>query len=266
MPPPSPPAAVAVDLDGVVWLGDEPIPGAAEAVRRLRGAGVDVVFVTNNAFPTLAEQEAKLARFGIDAHGDVLSSPAAAASLLQPGDRVLVAGGPGIVEAVAAVGAVPLTYAEADAPGAGPVDVVIVGFHRDFDWDRMRIASAAVRAGARFLATNDDATYPTPDGPVPGGGAILAAVATASGAAPIVAGKPHRPLAEVVRRRCGPVGVMIGDRPDTDGAFATALGWRFALVLTGVTASPHDVEPAPDLVAADLAALVDQLLGAPQTA
>jgi ribonucleotide monophosphatase NagD (HAD superfamily) len=69
-----------------------------------------------------------------------------------------------------------------------------------------------------------------------------------------------------VRRRCGPVGVMIGDRPDTDGAFATALGWRFALVLTGVTASPHDVEPAPDLVAADLATLVDQLLAASQTA
>jgi 4-nitrophenyl phosphatase len=87
-------------------------------------------------------------------------------------------------------------------------------------------------------------------------------VAVASGAQPIIAGKPHPPMAEIVRERCGPDGVMIGDRPDTDGAFAVTLGWRFALVLSGVTSSPHGVEPAPDLVAVDLATLVDQLLAA----
>jgi len=254
------PPAVAVDLDGVIWLGEEPIPGAAEAIGRLRAAGVPTVFVTNNAYPTLAEHEAKLARFGIEAGGEVLSSPMAAASLVAPADRVLVAGGPGIEEAVTAAGAVVVSYDEADAPDAAPVDAVIVGFDRRFDWDRLRIASAAVRAGARFIATNDDATYPTPDGPVPGGGAIVAAVAVASSHEPIVAGKPHAPLADVVRTRCGPDGLMIGDRPDTDGQFAVTLGWRFALVLSGVTTSPHGVDPPPDLVAVDLAALVDQFV------
>jgi 4-nitrophenyl phosphatase len=256
------PAGVAVDLDGVVWLGEEPIPGAAAGIDRLRAAGVAVVFVTNNAYPTLGEQEAKLARHGIDAGGAVLTSPMAAAGLLTTGERALVAGGPGIAEAVTAAGAVAVSYDEADAPEAAPVDAVIVGFDRRFDWERLRIAAAAIRAGARFVATNDDATYPTADGPVPGGGSLVAAVAVASGAQPIIAGKPHPPMAEIVRERCGPDGVMIGDRPDTDGAFAVTLGWRFALVLSGVTSSPHGVEPAPDLVAVDLATLVDQLLAA----
>ena len=94
--------------------------------------------------------------------------------------------------------------------------------------------------GARLLATNDDATYPTPEGLIPGGGAILAAVATASGATPTIAGKPYAPMAALVRDRCGPefssgTAVMVGDRWSTDGLFAEALGCPFALVRTGVT-------------------------------
>jgi ribonucleotide monophosphatase NagD (HAD superfamily) len=161
-------------------------------------------------------------------------------------------------EAVAAAGASPCTYAEADA---APVDTIVVGYHRDFDYDRMRIASSAVRAGARFVATNDDATYPTVDGEIPGNGAIVAGIATAAGMPPTIAGKPHRPMVDLLRSRLGDEGIVIGDRPDTDGRFALALGWRFGLVLTGVTA-PTDlpVEPRPDLVAVDLAGLVDRLL------
>lgn len=256
------PAAVALDLDGVVWLADTPIPGAADAVRRLVDAGVPVVFVTNNAFPTLADHEAKLARHGIDGAGKVLSSPMAAATLLMPGERVLVAGGPGVREAVEARGAVSVTYAEADVlAGGDAVETVVVGFDRDFDWDRMRIASTAIRDGARFVATNDDATYPTEHGEVPGGGAIVAGIAAAAGVEPIVAGKPHRPLAELVLARCGPEGLMVGDRPETDGDFALTLGWPFALVLSGVT-RPDDlpVTPEPSLVMPDLATLVDALL------
>ena len=137
--------------------------------------------------------------------------------------------------------------------------MVVVGFHRDFDYGRLQAASAAVRGGARLLATNDDATYPTPEGLIPGGGAILAAVKTASGVEAEVAGKPYRPMADLLRARIGPKGVMVGDRPDTDGRFAVTLGYRFALVLTGVTAA-LPVEPEPDLVAADLATLVDEEL------
>lgn len=253
------PNAVALDLDGVIWRAAAPIPGAAEAVAALRAGGVPVVFVTNNAFPTVADHEAKLAAMGVRADGDVIASPMGAATLLAPGERVLVAGGPGVAEAVAAARATPVSYAEADAADA-VVDAVVVGFHRDFDWERMRIASTAIRSGARFIATNDDATYPTELGEVPGGGAIVASIAVAAGVAPIVAGKPHEPLARVVRGRYGHDGIVVGDRPETDGRFARTLGWRFGLVLSGVTtAADLPVDPQPDVIAADLAALVDQV-------
>jgi ribonucleotide monophosphatase NagD (HAD superfamily) len=136
----------------------------------------------------------------------------------------------------------------------------VVGFHREFDYERMCRAAAAVRRGARLLATNDDATYPTPDGPIPGGGAILASIVTATGVAPVVAGKPHEAMVGLVRARLGGSGVVVGDRPDTDGRFARALGFEFALVHTGVTRPNEVVAPAPDRVAVDLSRLVDQLL------
>ncbi|MEQ1787400.1 MAG: HAD-IIA family hydrolase [Acidimicrobiales bacterium] len=242
----------ALDLDGVVWLADEPIPGSAEAVARLRAAGEPVVFVTNNSSQSVAEVEAKLSRHGIAAAGDVITSAMAAVTLVDPGERVLVCAGPGVVEALEGRGAVPVREGDADA--------VLVGFHLDFDYERLRIAATAVRRGARLLATNDDATYPTPDGPIPGGGAILASIVTATGVAPVVAGKPHEPMAALVRARLGDAGVMVGDRPDTDGRFAALLGYAFGLVHTGVTGASARVDPAPDLVGADLAALVDGVL------
>jgi ribonucleotide monophosphatase NagD (HAD superfamily) len=115
----------------------------------------------------------------------------------------------------------------------------------------------AVRGGARLIGTNGDPTYPTPDGVLPGGGSLVAAVAYASGVDATVAGKPNRPMVDAVTRRFGPIGVMVGDQPRTDGVLARALRARFALVLTGVTkASDLPVDPAPDVVAADLAELV----------
>lgn len=243
-----------IDLDGVVWLGREPIASAGPAVARLREAGEDVVFVTNNSFERRATYEARLAAQGIPAEGAVVSSAMVAASLVEPGETVLVCAGPGVDEALEARGAV--TVRE------GPADVVVVGFHRDFDYERMRAASVAVMGGARLVATNDDPTYPTPDGPIPGGGAILASIERATGVSAIVAGKPYPPAVAFVRDRLGPRGVVVGDRPSTDGAFARALGYDFALVLSGVTtADDLPVEPAPALVADDLAAAVAQRLG-----
>lgn len=242
-----------LDLDGVVWLDDQPLPGAAEAVTRLRAAGERVLFVTNNSSVRIADQEAKLAEQGIPAIGDVVTSAVVAAGLVAPGERAFICAGPGVEEAVLARGALPVRD--------GDAEVVVVGYHRDFDYDELDRASRAVRRGARLLATNDDATYPTPEGPVPGGGAILAAVATAAGVAPVVAGKPYRPMADHVRALVGPSGVAVGDRPDTDGRFARALGFEWVLVLSGVT-RPADlpVDPAPDRVELDLAAAVDAAL------
>jgi 4-nitrophenyl phosphatase len=243
-----------LDLDGVVWLADRPIAGAADAVRRLRDAGERLAFVTNNSFWKVGDVAAKLARHGIEPGDDVVTSAMAAATLVAPGSRVRVCGGPGAIEALLARGAVVVDD--------GDVDVVVVGYDPSFDYESMRAAATAVREGARLIATNDDATYPTPDGPVPGAGSILASIVTASGATPEIAGKPHEPMAALVRDRLGSVGLVAGDRADTDGALAAALGYRFGLVLTGVT-TPSDlpVEPAPDLVEEDLAHLVARELG-----
>jgi glycerol 3-phosphatase-2 len=251
-----PDVAWLLDLDGVVWLAGVPIPGAVDAIADLRGTGARVVFVTNNSSSTVGDQEARLAAIGIAATGDVVSSAMAAAGLVAPGERVLVCGGPGVEEAVLGRGAIPVRD--------GPADAVVVGFHRDFDFGRLDAASRAVRAGARLIGTNDDATYPTPEGEEPGGGAILAAVAYAAGVTPVVAGKPFPPMAEAVRRAVGDgPHVMVGDRPSTDGRFARHLGASFALVLSGVTRRDElPVDPAPDLVADDLAAAVAGLLSA----
>ena len=252
----STPFPVLCDLDGVVWLSHEPIIGSVDAVARLRGRGHRVLFVTNNSFSEVAAQEASLEALGIPATGDVLTSAMAAALLVEAGERVMVCGGPGITEALMRRGAI---VAE-----DGPFDAVMVGFHRSFDYEVMRRASAAVRAGARLIATNDDATYPTPDGPIPGGGSILAGIATASGVDAIVAGKPYPPMASLVRAITGlddlGAAVMVGDRPDTDGLMATTLGCRYAHVWSGVTPAGAVVTPTPSLEGLNLAAITDQLL------
>ncbi len=249
------PPTVLCDLDGVVWLARAPIPGSVEAIADLRRRGHRVVFVTNNSNPVLADNEQALERMGIPAHGDVLTSAQAAALLLHPGESAYVAGGPGIVEALEARGV--------DVRDDGPVDAVVVGFHREFDYDGLARASSKVRAGARLIGTNDDATYPTADGPIPGGGSILAAVAYASGATPVVAGKPYASMAalvtEVLGARAAADAVMVGDRPDTDGRFARAIGCRFALVYTGVTRPGMAVDPVPDLAVDDLRAVAAAL-------
>lgn len=251
------PFPILCDLDGVVWLSQVPIVGSVDAIRRLREAGHRVLFVTNNSFSEVGSQERALESIGIPATGDVLTSAMAAALLVEPGERVMVCGGPGIVEALAQRGAV--TADEA------PFDAVMVGFHRTFDYEVMRRSSTAVRSGARLIATNDDATYPTPDGPIPGGGAILAGIATASGVAPIVAGKPYAPMASLVRLITGiddlADAVMVGDRPDTDGLMAQTLGCRYAHVWSGVTPAGIAVSPTPSIEGLNLAAVADQILG-----
>lgn len=244
--------AWVLDLDGVIRLGEEPIPGAAEAVRRLRSAGAEVVFATNNAYRRIGDQEAALAAMGIPAAGAVIGAAAAGARLLQPGERVLVVGGPGLHEAVAARGCAIVDD--------GPCDAVISGLDRELRYEALRRATLAIRAGARWVLTNPDRTFPTPRGLEPGAGAIGAAIAAASGVEPTIGGKPEGAMVQLIRDRLGPDGIVVGDRLDTDGRFAAALGYRFALVLTGVTtAADLPVEPEPWAVASDLRALVEDL-------
>lgn len=244
----------------MVWRGDTPIPGSADGIAQLRAGGWRVVFVTNNSSLRVADYVQRLARAGVPADpGDVCTSAQAAAALVAAqapaGSTVLACAGPGVVEALEEYG---LRVVD-----SGPVDAVVVGFHRDFDFDGLTRAADAARAGARYVATNLDPTYPIDGGMVPGAGALAAAVSTAAGRTPEVAGKPEAPMVDLVRSRYGNAGVMIGDRPSTDGAFAAALGWPFALVLSGVAGSAGGEavpDPAPPFVAADLVRLAPLLL------
>lgn len=251
-----------LDCDGVIWLGDEAIPGAPEAVERLRSEGERVVFITNNSYPVRADHLAKLERLGMPtADGDLFTSAGAAATLVEAGERALVLGGPGILEALGARGA------EAVQPGTPeakePVAVVVVGFDLQFDFGRLAAATRALRAGARLVATNDDATFPTTTGLLPGAGSFVAAVARAGGVEPEIAGKPNAPLVQLVQESLGDVDLVVGDRPSTDGALATRLSARFGLVLSGVTPAGHGpLTPEPWAEAGDLAELVEKVRGA----
>lgn len=240
-----------LDLDGVIRLGEQPIAGAADAVAMLRAAGEDVVFATNNAYRSIRDQEAALEAMGIPAAGAVVGAAQAGASLLHPGERVLVVGGPGLLEEVEARGC---TVVE-----EGPCDAVISGLDRQFHYDRLRRAGMAIRTGARWVLTNPDPTFPTPHGLEPGAGAIGAAIRAAGGAEPQIGGKPEGAMVGLLRDRLGPDGVVVGDRVDTDGLFATALGYRFALVLSGVTTRADlPVDPEPWTVADDLLQVVQR--------
>lgn len=242
-----------LDLDGVVWLTGQPIAGVPEALANLRARGVRALFATNNSAPTVDQLLARLRKAGVDAEpDDLVTSAQAAAGMLSPGDRVLTVAGPGVREAMAARGVKVVAH--------GPADAVVVGWTDRFDFDRLATAADAVRRGARLIGTNEDASLPTPEGLVPGAGALLAAVSTASGARPEVAGKPHGPLAELIAGRRSDLRVVVGDRPSTDGRLADRLGVPFALVLSGVTAPGDPVgDPAPAVTAADLGRLVGEL-------
>jgi 4-nitrophenyl phosphatase len=246
-----------LDLDGVVWLSNTVIPGVPEAVTRLREAGHTILFLTNNSSRCVGDLLEKFDGMGIDVDADeIVTSAQAAATMLEPGSTALLCAGEGVREALEARGV--------KTVDTGPADAVVVGFHKEFDYDRLNAAYQAIRGGARLIGTNDDTTYPTPDGPIPGGGALLASVAAAAGVEPEVAGKPYQPMADAVLARIGGAadeGVVVGDRPDTDGLIAKRLGLPFGLVFTGVSSeddAPFD--PEPDMTAPDLATLVNQEL------
>jgi 4-nitrophenyl phosphatase len=162
--------------------------------------------------------------------------------------------GPGCREELEARGA--------EMVGSGPADTVVVGFHEEFDYRGLTAGMRAVLDGARILATNDDVSYPSQDGLRPGAGSLLAALVAATGATPEIAGKPFGPMCDLVRELAGEDGVMVGNRPDTDGRFARAMGWRWSLVLSGlITSGDLPVDPSPDTVHDDLLGAVTEHLG-----
>ncbi|CAB5032014.1 unannotated protein [freshwater metagenome] len=229
------------DLDGVIWRGASVISGVPESIAALRQAGWQVNFVTNNSSTRLADQEKKLGDMGIPAVGNVVTSAQAAASLIAPTETVLACSGPGVIEAVRNRGAQVVDVRDALTNAAflpASFDAVVVGMHRDFCFDFLHLGLSCLLAGARLIGTNDDATFPTESGILPGGGSLIASYVYASQLAAVMAGKPHDAMAQLVRSLAGSTPaarqVMVGDRPDTDGAFAHRLGIAYAQVWSGV--------------------------------
>ena len=254
--------ALVCDLDGVVYRGDQVIEGAPEALAALRERGVRLLFATNNSHFTVEEYVAKLAGLGISASRDeILTSGVVLGEVLEDAGvdatGAIVVGGPGLREAVESAGA----HVVEDPGDAG---LVAVGWDLEFTYDKLREASAAVRAGASFYASNDDATFPARDGVLwPGAGSILAAIEVAGGRKATVVGKPHAPMAEACERRlAGATNIaVIGDRPDTDLALGSSRGWTTILVTSGIVSKDDaaGVDPPPDLILDSIAELPETL-------
>lgn len=251
--------AVLLDLDGTVYHGARPIPGAAEAIGRVRERGTPVRFVTNNASKAPAEVADHLRSLGVPADpGEVSTSAQAAARLLRErvadGANVLVVGTGSLA-------------AEVDGAGlrsvrkvGDEIAAVVQGHSPKTAWPDLAEACVAIRSGALWVACNLDATLPTERGQLPGNGAMVAALRAATGREPLVAGKPQPPLFHLAAESAEAADpLVVGDRLDTDIAGAVAAGVASLAVLTGVTTAADLLAagPAerPRYVAADLAAL-----------
>ena len=249
-----------VDLDGVVWVGREPVPGAAEALRSLIEAGKEVVFVTNNPGRPAATYAERLRGAGIPASEDrVLTAGVVTARLAADrvgrGSGAFVIGAPGLKEAAAEAGLELL-----DGEAAREAGVVLVSGHREFDYGELLTATLALQGGAALFATSRDPTLPMPGGPWPGTGAVLAAVETASGARAEIGGKPERHLFEQAWASIPSAErvAMVGDRIASDVEGGRRAGLATVLVLTGASSreQAEAADPPPDHVVDDLSGLL----------
>lgn len=266
MPLPPRVRLVIFDLDGVIYRGDEPVPGAPGLVGWLHERQVTVRFATNNSMVTRHGYVERLAAMGIRTAADeVVTSTSATVEHLRrhaPEVRsVLAIGADGMREELTDAGLTVTMAADAATRSAGgPLDdrydAVIVGLDPQVDYLRLAAGMSAVAGGARLIATNADARYPTPDGFLPGAGSIVAALVTATGVAPTVIGKPEPAMFEAILEASGVSAgesVVVGDNPDADVVGARRAGCASILVLTGVAdeaaAGELQGDRAPDAVA-----------------
>ena len=251
------------DLDGVVWRGEEVIPGAAQTIAQLQAQGKRVVFLTNNASRSPKQYAVKLMRMLIPTQPtDVVTSGHVVIEHLRgiglrTGDRVHLCAAPGLAQLLRADGLIPTSQTTG-------VQALVVAWNPKLTFDDLRRAADVARADVPFIAANSDATYPGELGLLPGSGAILAAVEVASGRRATIVGKPKPEMVRLALERAGsePSRTLVcGDRPETDIAGARAAGVPVALVLTGVTreADLAGVTERPDWILRDVnELLVDQ--------
>lgn len=269
--------ALILDMDGVLWRGDQPLGDLAGVFSAFEQAGLKVVLATNNATLTPTQYLDKLARFGARLEAwQIVNSAQAAAEILSErfpqGGPVFLVGEQGLSDALTGRGFTPLNPLGAAVPTgaqAGPEQpvAVVAGMDRGITYPKLSLAVQYIRRGALFVGTNPDRTYPMPFGLIPGAGAILAAIQTATDVTPLIAGKPGPEMYRVALRRLGTAPhetLVVGDRIETDIAGAQALGCPTALVLSGVTTleQAQAWAPPPTLIASDLTAVAGQVCGA----
>ena len=249
-----------VDLDGVVWIGREMVPGSVDALRSLIEAGVEIVFVTNNPGKPANAYVERLRDAGVPVAGDHLvtageSTASLAVERAGAGRTAFAIGAPAFHETVAAAG---LKLLEGE--DGREADVVLVSGHRGFDYEELLTATLALQRGAALLATSRDPTLPMPGGAWPGTGSVLAAVETASGATAEIGGKPEPHLFTMARERIAAAErvAMVGDRVSSDIEGGRRAGLETILVLSGATSREQAAAtmPPPDRIVADLAALI----------
>lgn len=260
-----------IDLDGVVWIGREQVPGSIEALRALLAAGKRIVFVTNNPGRLPEAYAERLQGLGVAVGAEQIVTAGTAVARLAgeaagAGGSAFVIGAAPLKEMVAATGARVVEGEKAEA-----ADVVVVSGHKGFDYGELRTAKFALDHGARLFATSHDPTMPFPGGELPGTGAVLAAVEVASGKQATIAGKPERHLFEIAievvcsfwsqdsqKGQANPRLAMVGDRISSDIDGGRAAGLETVLVLSGTTsrAEAEAADPPPDHVLDDLAALL----------
>jgi 4-nitrophenyl phosphatase len=249
--------AFIFDMDGVIYRGKNALPGAARLIARLRGAGIPYLYLTNNSTTAPRDVAERLRGMGIEADAaDIYTSAEATAALLHeamPGCRVLVIGEAGIRQALAATGFTLVTDHRA-------ADAVVVGMDREATYARLGEASLAIQRGARFIATNLDASLPSEVGLIPGAGSLVGMLEIASGRRAQAIGKPQPGIFRLALTRLGAIPettACVGDRPETDILGGQAAGLKTIAVLTGVGARVdfESMQPPPDWILEDLTTL-----------
>ncbi len=250
--------AVIFDLDGTLYRGKTPLPGAAETLDTLRQKGVKALFLTNAATMSRADVAAKLGGMGLHAKKeDVYCGAYLLARYVaqnHKGKTVYVVGEKGIFDELKEIGIA------AVEEGAG---VVAVGLDRRFTYDKLAKACLALRKGAVFLASNTDATFPVEGGELPGAGGMVAAIEKVSGRRPHVTGKPNPYVMELIEKEHGLKKqeiMVVGDRLETDIAFARNCGVKSALVLSGASKKSDIKDLHPDYVFESVQELVSAVL------
>ena len=248
-------------MDGVVWRSDAPIGDLSAIFNRIRARRLKFVFATNNSTKTSEQYVTRLSEFGVDVEPwqVVTSSQAAAHAMAQkfsPGTKVFMIGEDGVHMALEERGFEVLSLE--DAPQA---QAVVMGMDRGVNFQKFVEATLLVRSGVPFYATNTDKTFPTPRGQIPGAGAWISVITTATEVQPIIAGKPFPFLMELSLEKLGTEPeetLVVGDRLETDIAAGQGVGCPTALVLSGVSTKEQgeNWKPKIDMIAEDLATLI----------